>query len=87
MLCGEVIPVPKLSKGGDESDGVYLTTFVNNKHTGGSEYHVYDGTTMDSTPVVILSVEKRVPFGFHAEWVSEGQLQAHLAAAHGATGV
>ena len=33
-----------------------------------------DAATMDSTPLAVLHIPSRVPFGFHAAWVTEGQL-------------
>lgn len=79
--------MPKQANGqatsSDGSDAVYLATFVINSNTGNSsEWHVYDGETMSAVPVVVLGIPdgKRVPFGFHAEWIPEEQLQAHILA-------
>ena len=80
-ICGEVIPIPKEGLAGTACDGVYLGTFVYNTYTKLSEFHVYDGTSMSSTPVVVLDTAgKRVPNGFHAEWMSEESLQKHILA-------
>lgn len=67
---------------GKKSDGVFLATFIHNVNTNQSEFHVYDGTTMSSKPVMVLGFDNsssiRVPYGFHAEWISELQLKRHF---------
>ena len=89
----EVIPVPRplsgsgtgsveSGSGSDGSDNVYLVGFVFNDYTNIGELHVYDGYTMSQEPVTVLTVPGvRVPYGFHSEWLSEDQLQRHLAQA------
>ena len=80
MIAGDVIPIPKDGEAGIPSDGVWLGTFIHNPANNASEWHLYDGTTMSSVPVVRLLIEgKRVPFGFHCEWISEERLQRHIA--------
>jgi carotenoid cleavage dioxygenase-like enzyme len=79
MVAGEVIPVPKLGAAGLASDGVYLATFIHNSRLNQSEWHLYDGEVMQREPVARLLIEgRRVPFGFHCEWISEDRLQRHL---------
>lgn len=83
IFSGECIPIPKASIAsnnhrGDFSDAVYLAAFVINSVTRQTEWHVYDGESMESTPLVRLLVPARVPTGFHAEWLSEQQLQMHI---------
>ena len=68
--------------GSDGSDNVYLVGFVFNEYTNIGELHVYDGYSMSQVPVTVLTVpDVRVPYGFHSEWLSEEQLQTHLAQA------
>ena len=88
----EVIPVPRPVSGSGSgsgsgsygADNVYLVGFVFNEYTNIGELHVYDGYSMSQTPVTVLTVPGvRVPYGFHSEWLSEEQLQTHLAQALG----
>jgi len=66
----------------EEDDGYLLTiTFTysssssNDDATGGaSELRVYDAKTMDSKPVVVVPLPRRVPYGFHAIFVPQQQL-------------
>lgn len=84
LYAGEIVPIPKQKKADgnsvktDGSDGVYLTSFIFNSNTNTSEWHIYDGETMDANPVVSYSIPRRVPYGFHGEWMSEQQLQKHF---------
>lgn len=78
IFCGEGVLIPKPVEFGRSSDGVYITTFVQNEVTKQSEWHVYDGSSMNPEPVVRMRVGKRVPYGFHGEWVTEDVLQRHL---------
>ena len=83
MIGGDVVPIPKSGKQGAPSDGVWLGTFIYDSSTNASEWHLYDGTTMSSVPVARLLIEgKRVPFGFHCEWISEERLQRHISMHH-----
>eukprot|EP01018_Ginkgo_biloba_P032683 Gb_01701 [translate_table: standard] len=58
----------------DEDDG-YLMCFVHDENTGKSEVHVIDAKTLSPEPVAIVSLPKRVPYGFHAFFVTEKQLE------------
>jgi len=82
LSAGEFVPIPKKSTKSDDdgelSDKVFLTTFIFNKLTNSSEWHVYDGETMSSEPVARYAIPARVPYGFHGEWISEEQLQLHF---------
>eukprot|EP00607_Mallomonas_marina_P006417 CAMPEP_0182427630 /NCGR_PEP_ID=MMETSP1167-20130531/18925_1 /TAXON_ID=2988 /ORGANISM="Mallomonas Sp, Strain CCMP3275" /LENGTH=498 /DNA_ID=CAMNT_0024610003 /DNA_START=325 /DNA_END=1821 /DNA_ORIENTATION=- len=87
VFSGECIPIPKDRSGaveeqgvGDYSDTVYLGAFVLNLITDSAEWHLYDGESMSSTPLVRLDVPARVPMGFHSDWMSEAKLQQHIAA-------
>jgi carotenoid cleavage dioxygenase-like enzyme len=80
MLCGEPVVIPKLGRAGRASDGVYLASFAVNITSNASEWIVYDGYTMNPTPVLRLGLSGcRVPFGFHGLFLSEQDLQRHLA--------
>ena len=79
-LSSEMVPAVKAGAAGEASDGLYMTTFVYNPATNTSEWVVYDGTSMSSEPLVRMAVPKRVPFGFHGEWIPESSLLSHMAA-------
>jgi len=60
---------------GQEDDG-FLLTFVNDAARGGlAELVVIDAKTMSSEPVARVMMPCRVPYGFHATWVNEEQMQ------------
>ncbi|MCO5578697.1 hypothetical protein L7F22_032542 [Adiantum nelumboides] len=72
----EAIFVPR-SPGEDETeDDGYLICFVHDEGTGKSEVRVYDAKTMAPEPVGSVKLPCRVPYGFHAFFVSEEQLQS-----------
>ncbi len=61
------------------SDDVYLATFVFDTRTNATEWRLYDGESMAPEPVVRLGTAgKRVPFGFHGEWIPESTLSVHI---------
>lgn len=79
LLGGEPVTIPKPGAAGEASDGVYLATFIHNEQLDQAEWHLYDGTTMAPEAVVRLLVpNRRVPYGFHGEWISEEVLQGHI---------
>ncbi len=44
-----------------------------------SKLHVYDASTMSSTPLATVALPQRVPYGFHGMWVSREQMKAQSA--------
>ncbi|CAM6114675.1 unnamed protein product [Calypogeia fissa] len=71
----EPLHVPKNpGKRGCEDD-VYLLSFVHDENTGKSEVVVIDGKTMSSSPVAVIEMPSRVPYGFHSLFITEEQLQ------------
>lgn len=78
-LSSEVVPVVKSGPEGEASDGLYLTTFMYNVVANQSEWVVFDGSSMARKPMVRMLVPKRVPFGFHGEWIDENSLMNHIA--------
>jgi len=66
--------------GGPGSDEGFIAMFLIDQD-GESEFVLYDAKTFSPTPVAILKVPKRVPYGFHAFWLAEDKLQQHLALA------
>ncbi|KAG2631126.1 carotenoid 9,10(9',10')-cleavage dioxygenase-like isoform X1 [Panicum virgatum] len=70
----EAIFVPKQpGVSGGEDDG-YLIFFVHDENTGKSEVNVIDAKTMSADPVAVVELPNRVPYGFHAFFVTEEQL-------------
>ncbi|CAH8358034.1 unnamed protein product [Eruca vesicaria subsp. sativa] len=68
----DAIYVPRESA--EEDDG-YLIFFVHDENTGKSCVHVIDARTMSAEPVAVVELPHRVPYGFHALFVTEKQLQ------------
>lgn len=70
---GEAYFVP--SRSANKEDDGYLMTYVWDENTTQSEFVVYSSKTMSSVPVVRIALPHRVPYGFHALWVDEKQIQ------------
>lgn len=71
----EAIFVPRESDVELEEDDGYLICFVHDENTGKSEVNVIDAKTMSSEPVAVVPLPARVPYGFHAFFVTEEQLK------------
>jgi len=72
---GECIFVPRNpGMEGPEDDG-YLIGFVHDEIIGKSEVVIIDAKTMAPEPVAVVTLPKRVPYGFHALFVTEEQLR------------
>ncbi|KAF7137651.1 hypothetical protein RHSIM_Rhsim07G0056200 [Rhododendron simsii] len=71
----EAIFVPgKLGISSEEDDG-YLIFFVHDEASGKSAVNVINAKTMSADPVAVVELPNRVPYGFHALFVTEEQLQ------------
>ncbi|CAG7866389.1 unnamed protein product [Brassica rapa] len=68
IYCSDAIYVPRESA--EEDDG-YLIFFFHDENTGKSCVHVIDARTMSAEPVAIVELPHRVPYGFHALFVTE----------------
>ncbi|KAJ6814654.1 carotenoid 9,10(9',10')-cleavage dioxygenase [Iris pallida] len=77
----EAIFVPRQPGITSEEDDGYLIFFVHDENTGKSEVTVIDAKTMSSEPVAVVELPARVPYGFHAFFVNEEQLQLQQAEA------
>lgn len=75
----EPVYVPKKPGMEVEEDDGYLLNFVYDENTGISEMVVIDAKTMSPDPVAVVELPTRVPFGFHALFVNEDQLQSQKA--------
>ncbi|XP_073007956.1 carotenoid 9,10(9',10')-cleavage dioxygenase [Typha latifolia] len=74
----EAIFVPRHPGITAEEDDGYLIFFVHDENTGKSEIDVIDAKTMSSDPVAVVDLPNRVPYGFHAFFVTEEQLQQQV---------
>jgi len=72
---GEAVVIPK--PGTAESHEFYIGTMIRNVREEKSYFVLYDGETGELTTRIELP--HRVPYGFHCEWVSDEQLQGHVA--------
>ncbi|KAM1607878.1 hypothetical protein ACFXTH_028594 [Malus domestica] len=71
----EAIFVPRTPGVTSEEDDGYLMLFVHDENTGKSAIHVVDAKTMSPDPVAVVELPHRVPYGLHAIFVTEEQLQ------------
>ncbi|CAL0310311.1 unnamed protein product [Lupinus luteus] len=71
----EAIYVPRVPGTTSEEDDGYLIFFVHDENTKKSYVHVVDAKTMSADPVAVVELPHRVPYGFHAFFVTEEQLQ------------
>ncbi|CAL1371696.1 unnamed protein product [Linum trigynum] len=71
----EAIFVPREPGITCEEDDGYLVFFSHDENTGKSAVIVIDAKTMSSDPVAVVELPHRVPYGFHAFFVTEDQLQ------------
>jgi len=80
-LVGESVLMPRAGGSGDPSDDGYIGTFLYPKDGDGNstDFVIYDARTMASEPVARLRLPVRVPLGFHAQWMTEKELEKHLA--------
>ncbi|KAA0067468.1 carotenoid 9,10(9',10')-cleavage dioxygenase 1 isoform X2 [Cucumis melo var. makuwa] len=70
----EAIFVPCVPGTTSEEDDGYLILFVHDEHTGRkSAVNVVDAKTMSSEPVAVVELPHRVPYGFHAFFVTEAR--------------
>ncbi|WCJ18409.1 9-cis-epoxycarotenoid dioxygenase chloroplastic [Euphorbia peplus] len=75
----EAVFVPKEPGTNSEEDDGYLIFFVHDENTGKSAVNVIDAKTMSADPVAVVELPHRVPYGFHAFFVTEEQLQEQTA--------
>ena len=75
-IGGEMIFVPRrgdsdLDRDGDDG---YIMGFLYDELYGRSELVIYDAKTMSQDPVATILIPQRVPYGFHATWLSEEEM-------------
>jgi len=66
--CGEAIFVPKSPTAGEDEG--YLMTFVYDAANNRSEFIVLDAQHVAGEPVARVQIPRRVPYGFHGNWVA-----------------
>ncbi|KAG5627480.1 hypothetical protein H5410_012698 [Solanum commersonii] len=71
----EAVFVPREPGTECEEDDGYLILFVHDENTGKSSVNVIDAKTMSAEPAAVVELPKRVPYGFHAFFVTEEQIQ------------
>ncbi|KAJ6755118.1 CAROTENOID CLEAVAGE DIOXYGENASE 1-3 [Salix purpurea] len=67
----EAVFVPSKPGTTSEEDDGYLIFFAHDENTGKSSVNVIDAKTMSADPVAVVELPRRVPYGFHAFFVSE----------------
>lgn len=71
----EAIFVPCEPGTAAEEDDGFLIFFVHDENIGKSFVNVIDAKTMAADPVAVVELPSRVPYGFHAFFVTEAQLK------------
>ncbi|XP_062115357.1 carotenoid 9,10(9',10')-cleavage dioxygenase 1-like [Humulus lupulus] len=75
IFGSEAIFVPKVHGVNSEEDDGYLIFFVHDENSGKSKAHVIDAKTMSEDPIAVIDLPCRVPYGFHAFFLTEEQIQ------------
>ena len=73
---GEPIFAPKV--GGKNEDDGWVIGFVWDDNEKRSECVILDASKFDEGPVARVLMPRRVPFGFHASWVDQVQLDSQV---------
>jgi len=80
VVGGEPVFFPRSGSSPDPAgDDGYVGLFLWNSVALESTFVVYDAKSFSSTPVVELSVPRRVSLGFHAGFITEQEFQKQLA--------
>ncbi|EFC42714.1 retinal pigment epithelial membrane protein [Naegleria gruberi] len=69
-MIGEVSIIPR----SEEEDDVYIVCYAYHEHSNSSTVFVFDGKTMNNTPLVNIELPRRVPFGFHGNFFETQKL-------------
>jgi len=72
-FSGEPVFVPAAG-GRDEDDG-WLMAFVYDAARDASDFVILDARDVSAAPVASIALPNRVPFGFHGNWVDDGELR------------
>ncbi|KAL8161751.1 hypothetical protein V2J09_013240 [Rumex salicifolius] len=71
----EAVFIPRESGTTSEEDDGYLIFFSHDEAIGKSFVNVIDAKTMSADPVAVVELPNRVPYGFHAFFITEEQLK------------
>ena len=71
--CGEAVFAPRL--GAAEEDDGWLLTYVHDEETNQSELLILQAQDLAADPVARVLIPQRVPYGFHAIWVNQSQIE------------
>ncbi|MEL6346165.1 MAG: carotenoid oxygenase family protein [Myxococcota bacterium] len=74
FLCGEVVFAPRPES--DVEDDGWLVMMSAHPETGESALLVLDATDVAAGPIARVPMKRRVPFGFHAEWIDEARYRS-----------
>ena len=75
-IGGEPMFAPRA--GGTSEDDGWVIGFVWDENTQRSECMIFDAAKFDEGPVARIMMPERVPFGFHAGWVSQEQIDSQV---------
>ena len=75
MGAGKQPDEPVFAAVGAGEDEGYVLTMVYDAAENRSEAHVFDATDVASGPVARVIMPRRVPFGFHGDWVPASELE------------
>jgi carotenoid cleavage dioxygenase len=68
---GEAVFVPSANGPADESNGYYLG-YVYAPERDGSDLVILDAADFSGAPVATIKLPRRVPYGFHGNWIQAG---------------
>lgn len=74
--CGEAVFVPR--SGATAEDDGWLLTFVHDEGKNQSELWIFQAQNLEADPVARVLMPQRVPYGFHATWVPQPQVEATI---------
>lgn len=71
LPAGDVASEPVFAAGGPAEGEGWITTVVWRAAENRSDLLVFDALNLDAGPVATVEVPRRVPFGFHGEWLPQ----------------
>lgn len=80
IVGGEPVFVPRAASvdNVDESENGYLSMFHWDSASRTSKFVLFDAASFNDTPVVELSLPRKVPLGFHGWWLSKDEIDLQL---------
>ena len=71
FAVGQQPDEPVLASAGEGEDHGYLLTMVHDAATDSSSVAVFDATDVAGGPIARVAMPRRVPFGFHGDWLAD----------------